>query len=165
MVAEPRDDRGRKRRRSVTHLRRLDHVAVLVRSTDDALEFYAGRLGLRVHSSEVIEQPHVRLTYLDVGNAFLQFVEPLDADSPLATWLDEHGEGLHHLCFGVDEVATAVRDLSDTGATVVLGNGRGRISSFLTATASHGVRIECTEFDRAADVDASPGFLPDGKER
>jgi hypothetical protein len=27
------------------------------------------------------------------------------------------------------------------------------------------VRIECTEFDRAADVDASPGFLPDGKER
>ena len=165
MVAEPRDGCGREGRRIVTHLRRLDHVAVLVRSTDDALEFYAGRLGLRVHSSEVIEQPHVRLTYLDAGNAFLQFVEPLDGDSPLATWLDEHGEGLHHLCFGVDEVATAVRDLSDAGAPVVLGNGRGRISSFLTAAASHGVRIECTEIVRGADVDASPGFLTDGKEK
>ena len=96
----------------MTHLRRLDHVAVLVRSTDEALEFYAGRLGLRVHSSEVIEQPHVRLTYLDAGNMFLQFVEPLDGDSPLTRWLEEHGEGLHHLCFGVDDVATAVRALS-----------------------------------------------------
>lgn len=144
----------------MTHLRRLDHVAVIVRSTDRALEFYAGRLGLRVHSSEVIDEPHVRLTYLDAGNVYLQFVEPLDGDSPLTAWLDEHGEGLHHLCFGVDDVATAVGALSDPGAPVVLGNGRGRVSSFLTAADSHNVRIECTEFDRAADVDASPGFLP-----
>lgn len=148
----------------MTLLRRLDHVAVLVRSTDDALEFYTGRLGLRVHSSEVIEQPHARLTYLDAGNVFLQLLEPLDADSPLTTWLDEHGEGLHHLCFGVDDVAAAVGALSDAGAPVVLGNGRGRVSSFLTAAGSHGVRIECTEFDRVADVDASPGLLPDGKD-
>ena len=146
----------------MTHLRRLDHVAVLVRSTDDALEFYSGRLGLPVHSSEVIEQPHARLTYLDAGNVFVQLVEPLDEDSPLTTWLDAHGEGLHHLCFGVDDVATAVGALSDPGAPVVLGNGRGRISSFVTAADSASVRIECTEFDRATDVDASPGFLPSG---
>jgi methylmalonyl-CoA/ethylmalonyl-CoA epimerase len=130
-----------------------------VRSTDDALEFYAGRLGLRVHSSEVIEQPHVRLTYLDVGNVFLQLVEPLDGDSPLTTWLDEQGEGLHHLCFAVDDVAAAVADLSDPGTPVVLGNGRGRVSGFITAAGSHGVRLECTAFDRAADVDATAGFL------
>jgi hypothetical protein len=91
---------------------------------------------------------------------FLQFVEPLDGDSPLTRWLEEHGEGLHHLCFGVDDVATAVGALSDPGEPVVLGNGRGRVSSFLTAAGSHGVRIECTEFDQATDVDASPGFLP-----
>jgi methylmalonyl-CoA/ethylmalonyl-CoA epimerase len=143
----------------VTHLRRLDHVAVLVRSTDDALEFYSGRLGLHVHSSEVIEEPHVRLTYLDAGNVFVQLVEPLDGDSALGMWLDEHGEGLHHLCFGVDDVAAAVGALSDPGAPIVLGNGRGRVSSFVTAASSHSVRIECTEFDRAADVDASPGFI------
>ena len=54
----------------------------------------------------------------------------------------------------------AVGALSDPGAPVVLGNGRGRVSSFLTAAGSHNVRIECTEFDQATDVDASPGFLP-----
>jgi methylmalonyl-CoA/ethylmalonyl-CoA epimerase len=146
----------------VTVIRRLDHVAVLVRSTDEALRFYSGRLGLAVASSEEIDSPHVRLTYLDAGNAYLQLVQPLDGDSPLARWLEEHGEGLHHICFGVDNVPAAAAALSDPGADVTLGSGRGRVSAFVAAAASNGVRVECTEFVRAADVDATPGWL-DGR--
>jgi methylmalonyl-CoA/ethylmalonyl-CoA epimerase len=142
----------------VTPIRRIDHVAVLVRSTDDALRFYSERLGLAVHSSEEIDAPHVRLTYLDAGNAYVQLVEPLDPTSPLGDWLNEHGEGLHHICFGVDNVPAAVAELSDPGSEVVLGSGRGRISSFVTA-AGNGVRIECTEFRREEDVDRVAGWL------
>ena len=140
-------------------LRRLDHVAVLVRSTEDALRFYRDHLGLEIHSSEEIPTPHVRLTYLDAGNAFVQLVEPLDDGSPLADWLAEHGEGLHHICFGVDDVASAVAALSDDGAEVALGTGRGRVSGFVTTNGGHGVRIECTEFDRVLDVEGAPGYL------
>lgn len=143
----------------MTPLRRLDHVALVVRDTDEALRFYRDRLGLRVASSEKIPVPHVRLTHLDAGNAYIQLVEPLELDSPLQTWLDEHGEGLHHLCFGVDDVADAVSVLSDDGSPVVLGSGRGRVSSFVTTAGSHGVSIECTEFDRGQDVDAVAGWL------
>lgn len=143
----------------MTLLRRLDHVAVVVRSTDEALRFYEEHLGLRRHSSEVIPAPHVRLTYLDAGNAYLQLVEPLDPGSPLGTWLDEHGEGLHHICFGVDDVEAAVSALSDPGAEVTLGNGRGRVSSFVTADGSHGVRVECTQFVQAEDVGDVSGWL------
>jgi methylmalonyl-CoA/ethylmalonyl-CoA epimerase len=146
----------------VTLLRRLDHVAVLVRDTDEALRFYSGRLGLTVASSEEIPTPHVRLTYLDAGNAYIQLVQPLSGDSPLTVWLDEHGEGLHHICFGVDDVAATVGELSDPGAEISMGTGRGRVSSFVSAAASHGVRIECTEFVRAQDVDERPGYL-DGR--
>ncbi len=140
-------------------LRRLDHVAVLVRSTDDALRFYRDRLGLAVHSSEEIPTPPVRLTYLDAGNAFVQLVEPLERDSDLAKWLEAHGEGLHHICFGVDNVAGAVSTLSEDGSPVMLGTGRGRVSGFVTTSGGNGVRIECTEFDRALDVDGAPGWL------
>ncbi len=143
----------------VTVVRRLDHVAIVVRSTEQALEYYEGRVGLHVHSSEEIPAPRVRLTYLDLGNSFLQLVEPLDGDSPIAAWLAEHGEGVHHICFGVDDVASAVAELSDPGADVVLGSGRGRVSSFVTSAAANGVRIECTEFDRETDVESSRGWL------
>jgi methylmalonyl-CoA epimerase len=137
----------------VTPIRRLDHVAVLVRSTDEALRFYRDRLGLAVHSTEELEAANVRLTYLDAGNAYIQLVEPLDSTSPLGSWLEENGEGLHHICFGVDDVPAAVAELSDPGSNVVLGSGRGRPSSFVTANGTGaGVRIECTEFRRAEDV-------------
>jgi methylmalonyl-CoA/ethylmalonyl-CoA epimerase len=143
----------------VSILRRLDHVAVLVRSTDDALRFYRDHLGLTVHSSEEIPSPPVRLTYLDAGNAFVQLVEPLERDSDLARWLEAHGEGLHHICFGVDDVAGAVSTLSEDGSPVVLGTGRGRVSGFVTTSGGNGVRIECTEFDRTVDVENAPGWL------
>lgn len=140
-------------------LRRLDHVAVLVRSTDEALRFYSDRLGLTVASSEVLAAPRVRLTYLDAGNAFVQLVEPLDRNSPLSRWLDEHGEGLHHICFGVDDVEAAATSLSDDGSPAKLGSGRGRVSAFVDTEESHGVRLECTEFVRTEDVDAVAGWL------
>ena len=92
----------------MTLVRRLDHVAIVVRSTAEALRFYEGHLGLHVQSSEEIDAPPVRLTYIDAGNAFLQLVEPLDDTSPIAAWLEQHGEGLHHVCFGVDDVEQAV---------------------------------------------------------
>lgn len=144
----------------MTPLRRLDHVAIVVRSTEQALRFYAGRLGLPVASSEEISSPRARLTYLDTGNAYLQLVEPLDGDSQLSEWLDQHGEGLHHICFGVDDVAAAAAELSDPGSPVTLATGRGRPSCFVTAADSFGVRIECTGFNRAEDVDAVAGWLP-----
>ena len=146
----------------MTPLRRLDHVALVVRDTDDALRFYRDRLGLKVASSEELPVQQVRLTHLDAGNAYIQLIEPLDLESPLQRWLDEHGEGLHHVCFGVDNVEAAVSDLNDDGIPVALGSGRGRISGFVTTDGSHGVSIECTEFVKADDVDATPGWL-DGR--
>jgi methylmalonyl-CoA/ethylmalonyl-CoA epimerase len=143
----------------VTLLRRLDHVAVLVRSTEDALRFYEDELGLPIHSSEEIESPPVRLTYLDAGNAFVQLVEPLDPTSALGRWLDEHGEGLHHICFGVDDVPATAAALGD-GVLPALGSGRGRTSAFVTTDDSHGVRVEFTEFVRDEDVNQIAGWLP-----
>jgi hypothetical protein len=89
----------------------------------------------------------VILTYLDAGNAYVQLIAPRSADSDLARWLDEHGEGLHHLCFGVDDVPGAAADLASTeAARITLGQGRGRRSAFVPNGAPHGATIEVTEF-------------------
>ena len=139
-------------------IRRLDHVAVLVKDTDSALAFFRDGLGLRVASQERISHPPARLTYLELGNAYLQLVEPLDDSSPIAEDLRRTGEGIHHVCFGADDVAEGLATLG--GEPERLGSGRGRVSGFLQGPAPHGVRVELTEFDRDADVDESDGWLP-----
>jgi methylmalonyl-CoA/ethylmalonyl-CoA epimerase len=132
----------------MTPLRRFDHVAVAVSDTDRALEYFVGRLGLEVASTEVIETPHVRLTYLDAGGVFIQLVEPLDDASPIAAHLAEHGEGLHHIAFAVEDVPGTAAELADPGAPpVTLGSGRGRPSAFVPGEPHHGVRVEVTGLD------------------
>lgn len=141
-------------------LRRLDHVAVVVRNTDRALSSFRDQLGLAVAHSEELSAPRVRLTYLDCGNAYLQLVEPLDPEHELARWLEVNGEGLHHICFGVDNPFEAAAALASAGApSPVKGSGRGRVSSFVPGDSLHGVRLECTEFRFDEDVTAVDGWL------
>ncbi|MFI5122823.1 MAG: VOC family protein [Vicinamibacteria bacterium] len=129
----------------MTVLRRLDHVAVAVEDTDRALEYFVGRLGLEVASSEVIEAPPVRLTYVVAGGVDIQLVEPLDDDSPIAAHLAEHGEGLHHIAFEVEDAPAAAAELADPDApAVTVGSGRGRPSAFVPGAIHHGVRVEVT---------------------
>jgi methylmalonyl-CoA/ethylmalonyl-CoA epimerase len=127
-----------------TPIRGLDHVAIVVRDTDAALPYFTETLGLAVTSSETLDRPHVRLTFLDAGNVAIQLVEPLDADGPIAADLAARGEGVHHLCFAADDPVAAAAQLSTRTAPVVPGSGRGRVSAFVPG-AAHGLRLELTE--------------------
>lgn len=147
-------------------IRRLDHVAVLVADTDVALGHFRDRLGLQVVDVDEPPEVPVRLTYLDLGNVWLQLVEPLDPDHPLAHWLRSHGEGLHHICFGVDDVAGELERIGSPGVPIPpIGSGRGRPAGFPAGDPPHGVRIECTSFDRYRDVDDVAGMLNGGDAR
>jgi methylmalonyl-CoA/ethylmalonyl-CoA epimerase len=141
-----------------TVLKRLDHVAVVVRDTEIAIRHFSGALGLEVVSSETLLEPRVRLTYLDLGNTLLQLVEPLDDRSAVAASLAEHGEGLHHLCFAVESVGAAATELSASGRAPTLASGRGRTSAFVEGSSPHGVRLECTEFRPEIDL-AGDGWI------
>ena len=139
-------------------IRRLDHVAIVVRSTDKALRFFLDQLGLQVASTEEAPASGVRLTYLNCGNAYLQLIEPIVDGTEIHQFLEERGEGIHHFCFAVDDVVESIQLFSGDGAAVQLGSGRGRASAFLPGAIHHGTRIECTEFSPAEDI-ADPGYL------
>jgi catechol 2,3-dioxygenase-like lactoylglutathione lyase family enzyme len=118
-------------------------------------------MALEVVHREEVADPHVLLTYLQAGNAFIQLVEPLEPDGEIARWIDEHGEGLHHICFSVDDLDGAITDLSADGdGSVARGAGRGRSTAFLPGPPPHGVRVECIEFRYEEDVQSSLGWLP-----
>jgi methylmalonyl-CoA epimerase len=129
-------------------IRRVDHIAVAVRDTTEALATFRDLLGLEVVHQENLSSPPVMLTYLDCGNVFIQLVEPTDPASPLAALVDRDGERVNHICFAVDDVLGDALALAGGAAHdgVTPGQGRGRVSAFVPGPARHGVRFECTEF-------------------
>ena len=129
--------------------RRLDHVAIVVRDVDAALSLYRDTMGLPVVIDEVIESGGVRLTHLDMGNVTLQLVQPLSPDHPLSKHLDQHGEGLHHLCFETDDVAETLAALPDrqlAAKSMTPHDGpRGKKAGFIDAATTGGVVWEMTD--------------------
>lgn len=129
-------------------LGKLDHIAIAVDDTDAALTLYRDTLGLPVVFTEVLADQGVRLTHLDLGPCHLQLVQPLSDRHPLAGFLYEHGESLHHICFEVENVLRAIDELPARGlrsSDVQPRSGpRGRLALFIDTSGTRGVRLELT---------------------
>lgn len=126
----------------------LDHLAICVPSTDDALGLWRDQLGFPVVCSEVVQGGAVRLTHLDLGNTHLQLVEPLTPDHPLRTWLAQHGPGLHHFCLRVPDVGRAHADLVAAGLATITPpphqGTQGKRALFLAQGATRNIPVEIT---------------------
>ena len=127
--------------------RSLDHVAIVVPDTDEALKIWRDRVGLTVLYSEVVNNGALRLTHLDLGNTHLQLVQPLKPDHPLHAWLQKNGAGLHHLCFRVDDVQEAFAELPQQGLGVAPASHQGtqgKRALFLDKSSTQNVQLEVT---------------------
>jgi len=127
--------------------RSLDHLAVVVPDTEEALKIWRDLVGLKLLYSEVVNQGTVRLTHLELGNTHLQLVQPLTPDHPLGKWLEQHGPGLHHFCFKVDNVDQAFAELPRMGlptAPAIHQGTQGKRALFLDKAATQGVPVEVT---------------------
>lgn len=129
-------------------LGKLDHIAIAVTDTDAALTLYRDTLGLPLLFTEVLADQGVRLTHLDLGACHLQLVQPLSDRHPLAAFLREHGEALHHICFEVENVLQSIESLAARGLkssdTQPRSGPRGRRALFIDTAGTRGVRLELT---------------------
>ena len=110
-------------------LSRIDHVGIACRDLETAIERYA-TFGLQVVSLEVNEEQGVREAMLQVGGTgpgtseggrpgYVQLLEPLGPDTPVGRFLARRGEGLHHVGYGVDDIAAALATLGGTGVRLL----------------------------------------------
>ena len=102
----------------------LSHVSIVVPDLEAAIETMRSVHGLASGPIKENVQQGVRLAYVDLGNSKIELMQPLTAESPIGRFLTKHpGGGLHHVCFGVDEVAAETEALTKMGLRI-LGDGK-----------------------------------------
>jgi methylmalonyl-CoA/ethylmalonyl-CoA epimerase len=101
----------------------IHHVAIVVRSIEEALPRYRDLFGLSPEAPVMTFEPQrVRLCFLPTGpepSARIELVEAIDADSGVARYLDSHGEGVHHLCFLTDDLPASLEALAAAEAELI----------------------------------------------
>jgi methylmalonyl-CoA epimerase len=101
----------------------IHHVAIVVRSIDEALPRYRELFGLEPEAEPMTFAPQrVRLCFLPTGPepaARIELVEPIDSDSGVARFLVERGEGLHHVCLVTDDLPASLEGLAASEAELI----------------------------------------------
>ncbi|NLC50927.1 MAG: methylmalonyl-CoA epimerase, partial [Firmicutes bacterium] len=85
-------------------LKKIDHLGIVYKDLEAALETYRSVLGLEVKGIEVVEDQKVKVAFLPIGETNLELLEPTDESSPIAKYIENKGEGIHHIAFRVDNV-------------------------------------------------------------
>ena len=101
----------------------IHHVAIVVRSIDDALPRYRSLFGLEPEADPIVfSSQAVRLCFLPTGpdpSARIELVEPIDEDSGVARFLAAHGEGVHHICFATPDLPATLETLAAAEAELI----------------------------------------------
>jgi methylmalonyl-CoA/ethylmalonyl-CoA epimerase len=129
-------------------LGRVHHVAIVVRSIGESLGFYQGALGLELETVTDIPSDHVRIAFLGVGESKIELVEPTDDTTGVARFLASKGEGFHHVCFEVDNLAETLLRLEIDGVELIdTAPRRGAEGpvAFIHPRSGHGVLVELIE--------------------
>ena len=129
----------------------IDHLGIAVKSLAAAKSIYE-RLGMKISAEETVEQEKVRVAMVPVGESRLELMEATAEDSTVAKFIAKRGEGLHHVCLRVPDLAAAVAKLRNDGVRLVsneinVGAG-GHRYVFVHPSSAGGVLLELVEGER-----------------
>ena len=94
-------------------LKKIDHIAVVVKDIDEAARAYADMFGFKAGGKR--EGPGFVSMFATLGDIKMEFFQPLSADNPFGKFLEKTGGGLHHISFVTDDVDKEMKKLKAQG--------------------------------------------------
>lgn len=125
----------------------IAHIGIAVPNVEAAQRFYRDVLDVSARGPE--EADGARIVHLHFGESEVELLEPVDQESPIATFLAKRGPGIHHVCYRVPDLDAALAACREQGYRLVdetprIGAG-GRRIAFVHPKATDGILIELTE--------------------
>ena len=125
---------------------KIDHLGIAVHSIAQARIFYENVLGLSCARIEEVASQKVRTAFFTIGDTHIELLEPTEPDSPIARFLDKHGEGIHHIGYLSNDIEQELDRARENGIQLineepVVGAG-GKLIAFLHPKSTHGVLTE-----------------------
>ena len=130
-------------------LTEIDHVAIAVADLDAAIAYYQDTFGCSVDHRELIESDGVEEALLKVADSYVQLLTPTSDSSPVAKYLANKGEGIHHVGYRVADCAEALARVRAAGHRVIdeapRPGSRGTTVAFVHPKGAFGTLIELVQ--------------------
>ena len=128
---------------------KIRHIAIAVRSLEEAVPAYRKLLGDQEGTEEIVEEQKVKAVFFSAGESRIELLEATGPDSPIAKFMERRGPGLHHIALTVPDLESALEELKQAGMVLIdekprAGAGGERIA-FVHPENFSGVLMELVE--------------------
>jgi methylmalonyl-CoA/ethylmalonyl-CoA epimerase len=131
-------------------MNKIEHIGIAVKNLEESNALFAKLLGQPPYKIELVESEGVRTSFFDVGGVKIELLEATRPDSPIATFLEKKGEGVHHIAFEAEPMQQKLIELKQQGFTLLAEQPKPGADNkeivFLHPRSTNGVLVElCQE--------------------
>lgn len=133
--------------------RKIDHIGIAIENLDEAIETYTLLLNQKPFKIEIIEDQKVRVAIFETGQSKIELLEGIEPESPISKFIAKRGPGIHHICFGVENLESELKRLKENGRQLIDETPRigaeGSLISFIHPRSSSGILIELKQIGKS----------------
>jgi len=131
-------------------LKKIEHIGIAVKDLEQANDVFAKLFGEEHYKIEEVEAEGVRTSFFRVGESKIELLEAKNTDSPISKFIENRGEGMHHIAFYVDNIEKEMQRLKDNGFELIREHyskgADNKLIAFVHPKSTNGVLIElCQE--------------------
>jgi len=128
--------------------KKINHVALVVKDIEETMAFYQMVFNLPPAPVKEIPDQGVKGALVPAWNTQIEFIQPITPDTGVARFLEKRGEGLHHVCFEVDNIVEELARLEAKGFRLIDKTPRRGLAgmiAFIHPSSTKGVLIELAQ--------------------
>ncbi len=130
--------------------RKIEHIGIAVKDIEAANNMFAQLAGLGLLKMETVASEGVKVSFFQVGESKIEFLQPTSPDSPIAKFIEKNGEGIHHIAFDVENVSEELERLQGEGFELIHSKPKegadNKLIAFVHPRSTHRTLIElCQE--------------------
>jgi methylmalonyl-CoA/ethylmalonyl-CoA epimerase len=137
----------------------INHIGIAVRDLEQSKHLYSTLFGVQAFHEETVESQKVKVASFALNGVLIELTAPLDAESPIARFLEKKGEGIHHIAFTSTEIQQDLNHFAEAGIQLINPTAQPGAHdmqiAFMHPRSTGGVLMEICQPSASAHIDSS----------
>ena len=130
-------------------MNKVEHIGIAVNDLKTAGSLYEKLLNTSIYKTEEVTTESVKTAFLQTGPNKIELLEALSPDSPIASFIEQKGEGIHHIAFEVDDIVAEMARLKNEGFVLLSDEPKlgadNKLVCFVHPKSAGGVLVELVQ--------------------
>jgi methylmalonyl-CoA epimerase len=128
-------------------IKNISHIGIAVKDLKETTQFLEEMFALK--PAKIVEQEAMKFAFIPVGDSEIELIEPTDPKHSISRFIEERGEGIHHISLEVEGIEKVLEKLKEKRVKLIDETPRigahGVKIAFIDPEGAKGITIELCE--------------------